>query len=392
MGVPAKEADGPSSPSASSSMARGLKRPAEAEDEQGNSDNLVLDVGANFGQSTERYLAAGYRVVAVEPNPDAAAAIRDRLRSHIDAKRLVVEETAVWSPASSSSAVPTTATLYINEEDSEWSSLYRACGCRYDTPAREVEVRTTTLKDLFDAHGVPFYLKIDVEGADGVCLRQLQGLRSPPYLSFELASLAWLELAQDLGYTDFKVVRQSGNKADHLLDEHGRPLTHAGAFGEAAKCCADLPGASESDSEGTSRPAAAAEAPSAGAAGAPCAGASGEGWLSLSDALALCRRLCIIHAGESLQKSVGCGGSAAERVGGGTCASTRSSDVGGLDAFHAGPPRYVERSFATLRACFPVESRNDEEWYDIHCRHSSVGHADDGRSRKRSAPERDGAD
>jgi len=51
-----------------------------------------MDIGANYGQSSERYLAAGFKVVAVEPNPAAAAGLRDRLRSHVSAGSLVLEE------------------------------------------------------------------------------------------------------------------------------------------------------------------------------------------------------------------------------------------------------------------------------------------------------------
>mmetsp|Transcript_28785 Transcript_28785/g.90707 ORF Transcript_28785/g.90707 Transcript_28785/m.90707 type:complete len:322 (+) Transcript_28785:62-1027(+) len=285
---------------------------------------LVFDVGANFGQSAERYLRAGYRVVAVEPNPEAAEAIRRRLRSDIDAGRLVVEERAVWprgplGPGQSRGR----AVLYVNEEDSEWSSLFASCGRRYDTEAREVGVETTTLQELYGAHGPPFYVKIDVEGSDGICLEQLQGLRPPLYLSFELNSVRWLDDVAALGYTSFKVVAQAGHKAEELLDGHGRPLTHAGAFGEEA------------------------------------VGEGGDGsWRSLAEAVADVRRLCFVH-----------------------------DEAAGMEEFAAAPPRFVERDFATLRACFPVESRDDEEWYDVHCRHSSALAEEPRPAASRSVPE-----
>ena len=42
----------------------------------------------------------------------------------------------------------------------------------------------------------------------------------------------------------------------------------------------------------------------------------------------------------------------------------------GVEEFLAAPPVFVERSFATLRAVFPVEARGEEEWFDVHCRHA----------------------
>ena len=39
---------------------------------------VAIDIGANCGQSTAVYLAAGLRVIAVEPDPRLAALIRAR--------------------------------------------------------------------------------------------------------------------------------------------------------------------------------------------------------------------------------------------------------------------------------------------------------------------------
>eukprot|EP00439_Symbiodinium_sp_Y106_P087401 s397_g49.t2 len=269
---------------------------------------LVMDIGANYGQSSERYLAAGFKVVAVEPNPAAAAGLRDRLRSHVSAGSLVLEEKALWNQTDASGAAVTSVTLYVNKEDSEWSSCLRNVGRRYDTEAQAMNVATVTLADLFVQHGTPWYLKLDTEGADGMVLQQLSALDSKPaYLSFELNSLGYISQAFKLGYQDFKVVPQSRHKAEHLQDEHGRPLTHAGNFGEDA------------------------------------VGVAGEGWQDEGATLDLCRSLCLVHDAEA-----------------------------DAPTFANGPPRYVDRDFATLRACFPIESLNDEEWYDVHCRHNSV--------------------
>lgn len=303
-------------PAADVALLRAVTR-RRLDDCERRSRRVVFDVGANFGQSSERYLADGYHVVAVEPNPAAAEAMRSRHRRHLDAGRLAVEEKAVWlhaellaasAEASEASRGPKNCRLHVNEEYSEWSSIYEGCGRRYDTAAKEVIVQTTTLSDLYAAHGTPHYVKIDTEGADGVCLRQLRGLHLPPCVSFELHSLAWLAEAAALGYSGFKVVGQSDRKAEHLLDAHGRPLTHAGNFGEAATgICGD------------------------------------GGWRSLDDTLADCRRLCLVHDADA--------------------------DVA---EFSEAPPHFVDRDFATLRACFPIESLDDEEWYDVHCRHAAA--------------------
>ena len=48
----------------------------------------------------------------------------------------------------------------------------------------QTEVETTTLEMLIDKYGLPFFIKVDVEGYE---LHVLRGLRQPvPYLSFEV--------------------------------------------------------------------------------------------------------------------------------------------------------------------------------------------------------------
>ena len=49
-----------------------------------------------------------------------------------------------------------------------------------------IEVETTTLGELVAAHGLPYYLKSDVEGADEFVIEQLETLSEmPPYVSVE---------------------------------------------------------------------------------------------------------------------------------------------------------------------------------------------------------------
>lgn len=54
------------------------------------------------------------------------------------------------------------------------------------TPIGKYTVRGITTDQLIERYGVPYYLKIDIEGADHLCVKSLSEQRRPEYLSFEV--------------------------------------------------------------------------------------------------------------------------------------------------------------------------------------------------------------
>ena len=69
----------------------------------------------------------------------------------------------------------------------------------------ETIVPATTCAALIAKHGVPLVLKVDVEGADLMCLSSLRGLpQLPPYIAVEDHTA--LDLLVSLGYSQFKLV------------------------------------------------------------------------------------------------------------------------------------------------------------------------------------------
>src|SRR5262249_46095831 len=57
--------------------------------------------------------------------------------------------------------------------------------------------------------GTPFYLKIDIEGNDRFCLRDLPA--TPEYVSVEAHHLEYLAALYGKGYRQFKLVNQAGH-------------------------------------------------------------------------------------------------------------------------------------------------------------------------------------
>lgn len=166
---------------------------------------LAFDVGANEGRLTETFVELDARVIAVEPNPELAARIRARYAS----ASVAVEAVAVGPEDG-------VATLQLGRDSehstlsADWQDSLREEGGD-DRWAGTIDVAVTSLDRLVDRHGMPDFVKIDVEGFEP---QVLAGLHRPvPALSFEFQCRAIplarrsVELIVALGAYEFNVGR-----------------------------------------------------------------------------------------------------------------------------------------------------------------------------------------
>lgn len=172
---------------------------------------LVFDIGMHNGDDTSYYLARGYRVVAVEANPSMCAAARKRFAQEISTGRLSVRNIGI-------AETPGEMDFWLSSH-TEWSSFDAENATRSDAQATLIRVETMPFRQLIEEEGTPFFAKIDIEGNDSLCLRDLAVTASrPAYLSIEgnvhaiageVNADADIKLLESLGYSSFKCIRQN---------------------------------------------------------------------------------------------------------------------------------------------------------------------------------------
>jgi FkbM family methyltransferase len=164
--------------------------------------NLIYDLGMHNGQDTDFYLAKGFKVIAVEANPDLCAGARERFANQLESGQLIIEEIAISDTIGE-------ATFYLNQTNTKWSSLFDVWGER-GKGAVLTTVKTDLFENLLSKHGIPYYLKIDIEGADAIALQALHKMKEKPnFVSVEGGGPVMLDIMKALGYSKFAVVNQA---------------------------------------------------------------------------------------------------------------------------------------------------------------------------------------
>ena len=182
----------------------------------GVADPLVYDVGAHLGEDTDFYLKLGYRVVAVEANPELAAMFRNRFSGAIADGRLRIVAKAVAEVAG-------TVTFYMNSRKGVWGTVnpeWAERNARVGAPSLPIAVASIPFETILGEHGVPHYLKVDIEGSDLLCIQALKSFEPRPrYVSIEAHIGDWRRLLaefaalEDLGYDRFQIVRQGRHRS-----------------------------------------------------------------------------------------------------------------------------------------------------------------------------------
>jgi FkbM family methyltransferase len=186
--------------------------------------DLVFDVGAHVGTRARVLRACGARVVAFEPQPVFARFLRWTLPRDITLIEAALGRAESRAQMAVSRRHPTVSSLRDTLPD-EARAMPGFEHVRWDDRA---EVAVTTLDHMIALHGVPDYIKIDVEGFEPEVLAglgQAVALISFEYLpALQDVSLRVLDRLEVLGQYEFNIVHGENagfdwpewQDADHL--------------------------------------------------------------------------------------------------------------------------------------------------------------------------------
>ena len=201
--------------------------------------DLIYDVGLHKGEDSEFYLK-GFRVVAIEAVPSLAQQAAERLRDYLTSGQLVILNVAIAKEDGP-------MTFFEDRRCSIWGTAFpeRLLG----DDCVQIKVQGLRFANILRKHGIPYYLKVDIEGAETLCLEALESFSAKPrYISIEPSGpsrehlLRIFTLLRALGYSKFKVVRQDEvpaqrcpfpAKEGRYIDYHFEG-TASGMFGEEA--------------------------------------------------------------------------------------------------------------------------------------------------------------
>jgi FkbM family methyltransferase len=199
--------------------------------------DLIYDLGMNNGADTDFYLQKGFRVVAIEANPPLCQAAARRFRGEIETGQLTILNYGIADEVGRKE-------FRINLDKDDWSSFEPSYSDR-TANVEVIQVECLRLDDVFDEFGIPYYLKVDIEGYDDCAVRALERTRKhtrklPAYVSTEATVPQFGSRMAALGYDAFKYISQKWAYLQPLPDppKEGRfydvNMTgfHSGPFGE----------------------------------------------------------------------------------------------------------------------------------------------------------------
>jgi FkbM family methyltransferase len=215
--------------------------------------DLIYDVGMYRGEDTDYYLKKGFRVIGFEANPELTKYCHDNFSDAVERKDLIIIDGAIVDQCSLESGQKTVK-FFKNLDNPEWGTVCDDWARRNEmlgTNNETTEVGVVDFTECIRKYGIPYYMKIDIEGADTVCLKSLLGFElKPDYISVESEKVNSVRLKQEinllehLGYLEFKAIQQESipNQLPPNPSREGKTMPYQFQFGSSGLFGKDLPG------------------------------------------------------------------------------------------------------------------------------------------------------
>ena len=202
-------------------------------------EDLVFDVGLHKGEDSAYYLRKGFKVVAIDANPELIELSKKRFAGN---ERITVVFGAI--------ARGEGKVRFFVDKESVWGTVdpdWAARNTRLGSTHHQIDVPIFDIRQAFEKWGIPYYLKLDIEGREDVIIDAMGEFPDrPTYISMESEKTSFRKLIHELrklrhlGYQRFKVVPQVyiPNSSIRAIDRNGSVFDYtfeegaSGPFGE----------------------------------------------------------------------------------------------------------------------------------------------------------------
>lgn len=179
---------------------------------------IVFDIGAHHGEDSHYYLQRGYNVVAFECDRGNIEVLKLLFHREEQGGMITFDSRAIVSGGGAGKFV-----TFFKSQNDGWGTVNKDWADRNNllgVSSSQETVESVDPSDVFKTYGVPYYLKVDIEGVDMDVVLGLFSLNRPgdipEYISVESTKTSYnsvvkeLEIFYSLGYRKFAAVQQRG--------------------------------------------------------------------------------------------------------------------------------------------------------------------------------------